>query len=457
MADKPRPELSDDDDPLDMFTSEGGESPFAEENDPAFSADADTYASFEPAARRTAADWIAVDRAAAWNGDAGGASRRTPPPVAPSVVTGAGKSLTSAGPWAVVLSAGAVVVVLLSIPLLLDRLNDDAVHARVPGDANDDNLSGTGSSAAQAASTATTATSGLNDAPSGPPAAVVTPPVDDRADARTPAVQQPNAPAGTVLADGRERTGTAIDPRSRESSVAMATSRGPGFPTFPARNDSPPVRNDTPPLPSASAPSVPPSGPSATGAAAIGASATGASTTVPPSTGAPAISANAPALASTTVASTAVAPAAPPPVAPTDRPTATSTEREEVARATPPPAAAAPAAAVIQPRPRRDLVQSALYSYRDAINARDAMATRAVLPSVNMDAISKLFAETPQKLTFDQCTVKSVVGAKAEASCEGKVTYLPVGQSKEVTKKQSWTFNLIEIKDNWQIDKIAIR
>jgi len=122
----------------------------------------------------------------------------------------------------------------------------------------------------------------------------------------------------------------------------------------------------------------------------------------------------------------------------------------ELAR-TPPPTAAAATAVV----PRTTLIQNVLDRYRDALNALDPMAARAVWPSADVKGLDRAFKGLKeQRVQFD-CKITPVGATAATASCVGKVAYVPKVGGKGDVKDQQWEFKLLEKNDSWLIDRVV--
>jgi hypothetical protein len=109
-------------------------------------------------------------------------------------------------------------------------------------------------------------------------------------------------------------------------------------------------------------------------------------------------------------------------------------------------------------RPRSAAVQSVLNQYRDAFNALDPAAARAVWPSVDSAALSRAFGQLEeQAFRYDRCDIR-VFGERAEASCGGTLRYVPkVGGRQARVEQRRWEFSLREVGDEWSIERVVTR
>jgi hypothetical protein len=171
------------------------------------------------------------------------------------------------------------------------------------------------------------------------------------------------------------------------------------------------------------------------------------------------------AIASTiaTVAASAIdLPAVPAPVASRPEETAVATSMTSSPTASPPPVVppgagtAVPAAPPV--RPRSAAVQRVLNRYRDAFNALDPAAAKAVWPSADTKGLGKAFDRLQeQQMVLDRCNI-SVIGARAVASCEGTLRYVPsVGSRSARVQRGRWDFTLHEVGDDWTIETVKAR
>jgi hypothetical protein len=408
MEDDPRLERPGEDDPLDLFDSEG-ESAFAEPD-------------FEPLPVSSPAYGATIHHAAA-HADALGTS--APQALHPSLAQGRGSSLAS--PWMIISGAAAVVITLLSVPLLLSSGANDSSdlsspsvepdrsppanvpvvpESRLPARADEDKRPDDASSAKPRDEDSTPQTARVRS---------------------TEAAREPNPPAA------RGVTNPTLDQPSRDA-AAIVSSRVPTVTPTVIRSDTGPTTSPgslIPPEAAASSspgPSPVPSSPPASSAS---------SAPVPPPAPNPA----------PTAASTL--PSGPAPAAVADRPILSS----EVATAAPP--TATPVSAVV---PRSTLVENAIYKYRDSLNARDFSSMRAVYPSANVGAMSAAFEKVPQTMSFEGPCKITLSGPTANASCGGTLRYTPrVGDTRERRDTHRWEFKLTEKNNAWVIDRVELR
>lgn len=96
--------------------------------------------------------------------------------------------------------------------------------------------------------------------------------------------------------------------------------------------------------------------------------------------------------------------------------------------------------------------------YRDAFNALDPAAARAVWPSVDSSALKRAFGQLhEQAFAFDDCQI-SVIGERAVASCGGTLRYVPkVGNRQARVERRQWEFNLREAGEGWAIETVVTR
>jgi hypothetical protein len=129
------------------------------------------------------------------------------------------------------------------------------------------------------------------------------------------------------------------------------------------------------------------------------------------------------------------------------------------ARPAPMPAAAEAAAAPAAPvRSDRLVIQQVLERYRDAFNALDPSAARAVWPTVDMRALGRAFDQLQtQEFALRACDI-DVRGARAVASCAGTLRYVPkIGSRTARVEQRKWEFNLTATDDRWLIDRVVAR
>jgi len=172
--------------------------------------------------------------------------------------------------------------------------------------------------------------------------------------------------------------------------------------------------------------------------------------------------------------------------APTPTPTPTSTATPSLTLNPPQPPAAAPApltmaapppGAVTTPRPtpasvlnspppsstpttdaQSTAVRSALDQYRTAYESLRAESVQAVWPAANARALARAFDQiASQSVAFDSCGIQ-LNAAGAEATCVGKVTFVPkVGGKVPRVEDRQWTFSLRRQNDRWIIDRVVSR
>ena len=113
---------------------------------------------------------------------------------------------------------------------------------------------------------------------------------------------------------------------------------------------------------------------------------------------------------------------------------------------------------VPSPRPRSAAVQGVLNRYRDAFNALDPAAAKAVWPSADTKGLGKAFGRLhEQEIVLETCNI-SVIGARAVASCDGTLRYVPnVGSRSARVQQGRWEFSLRETGDDWTIETVKTR
>ncbi len=128
--------------------------------------------------------------------------------------------------------------------------------------------------------------------------------------------------------------------------------------------------------------------------------------------------------------------------------------------AAPTPAAAAVVASPIPAPARGDQtsVAAVLNQYARAYGQLDANAAREVWPTVNERALARAFAGlTSQDVAFDDCEI-DVRGARANASCRGKASYVgKIGSGEQRTESRTWRFELRRDGDDWKIENAEAR
>ena len=126
------------------------------------------------------------------------------------------------------------------------------------------------------------------------------------------------------------------------------------------------------------------------------------------------------------------------------------------------PASSSRPEAIAAPVPRRSspeaAIQTVLTRYQTAYRNLDAVAARAVWPSVDTKALGKAFDRLErQDVTFDSCAI-AVSDIGAVASCEGFARYVPrVGNKAPHDDRRQWDFTLSRVDDIWQIDTVSAR
>ena len=96
--------------------------------------------------------------------------------------------------------------------------------------------------------------------------------------------------------------------------------------------------------------------------------------------------------------------------------------------------------------------------YQTAYRNLDAVAARAVWPSVDTKALSKAFDRLErQDLIFDSCQI-AVSAAGAVASCSGSAWYVPrIGNKAPHDDQRQWDFTLSKVAGAWLIDTVSAR
>ena len=106
---------------------------------------------------------------------------------------------------------------------------------------------------------------------------------------------------------------------------------------------------------------------------------------------------------------------------------------------------------------RTAMVQTVVNRYRDAYSSLDAKAAQAVWPSAPAKQLSDAFGKLDwQNLQFEPCEV-FLVGEQATATCAGRVTFVPKGDTKEQVVKRRWEFKLRQKDQEWSIDRVVMR
>jgi hypothetical protein len=123
--------------------------------------------------------------------------------------------------------------------------------------------------------------------------------------------------------------------------------------------------------------------------------------------------------------------------------------------------AASSAASAIAPRLTsgdQTRVADVLNQYARAYGQLDAVAAREVWPTVNERALARAFAGlSSQDVAFDDCEI-DVRGAKANASCRGKASYVgKIGSGEQRTEARTWRFELRRDGEAWKIENAEAR
>lgn len=97
-------------------------------------------------------------------------------------------------------------------------------------------------------------------------------------------------------------------------------------------------------------------------------------------------------------------------------------------------------------------IRSTLSRFRTAYSQLDAQAARDVWPSVDARALERAFQSLKsQHLRFERCSL-TVTGARAQASCKGRATYVPrIGDQSPRFTAREWTFELRKADERWTI------
>jgi hypothetical protein len=122
-------------------------------------------------------------------------------------------------------------------------------------------------------------------------------------------------------------------------------------------------------------------------------------------------------------------------------------------RPAPPGAVSTPAAAGTDAAVRR-----ALQAYRSAYETLDADAAAAVYPSVDARALERAFGGLrSQTLDFDRCDITAIAGDRAQATCVGRLAFVPrVGSQAPRVEARRWTFALQREGDAWRIQRAQV-
>jgi hypothetical protein len=104
-------------------------------------------------------------------------------------------------------------------------------------------------------------------------------------------------------------------------------------------------------------------------------------------------------------------------------------------------------------------VRAALSRYEAAYSALDAIAARAIFPSVDAGALGRAFDSLrSQRISLGACDVViSNGGQSAVAQCTGRATWSPRIGGGEHSAERRWTFELERMSSGWQIVKALTR
>jgi hypothetical protein len=103
-------------------------------------------------------------------------------------------------------------------------------------------------------------------------------------------------------------------------------------------------------------------------------------------------------------------------------------------------------------------VRRALQAYRSAYETLDAGAAAAVYPSVDERALGRAFdGLRSQKLEFERCDVTTLEGDRAQATCVGRLAFVPkVGSQAPKVESRRWTFALQRQGEGWRIQRAQV-
>jgi hypothetical protein len=159
---------------------------------------------------------------------------------------------------------------------------------------------------------------------------------------------------------------------------------------------------------------------------------------------------------------------APPPKSVAEAPVLPPLERVAVVddapvKAVPPESAAAPPTGAAESALRTSAadareIEGTLRRYAEAYARLDAVAARAVWPTVDQRALARAFEGLEsQGIVFDHCDV-TVAGPDATAACRGRAHYVPkVGSREPLVERRQWTFRLRKGDAGWQIVRADAR
>jgi len=160
--------------------------------------------------------------------------------------------------------------------------------------------------------------------------------------------------------------------------------------------------------------------------------------------------------------------AAPPTATPTGTPVAPAVTPAPTPAATPAPASAptptpTPVRTPATPAPSpeaadRTAVQGVLDRYRQTFDSLSVDDVATFWPSVNVRSLARAFDQlASQNVTFDGCTIE-LRGVQADATCRGKVRYVPkVGSRTAHVDAHQWTFLLERARAGWTITRVDVR
>ena len=103
-------------------------------------------------------------------------------------------------------------------------------------------------------------------------------------------------------------------------------------------------------------------------------------------------------------------------------------------------------------------VRAVLDRYRTAFSELDAREVKAVWPTVDEKALSRVFRQLArQSIVFTMCDV-DVSDARGIASCAGRVEYVPrVGSQTPRNENRHWNFALRRGERGWTIESVFVR
>ncbi len=134
---------------------------------------------------------------------------------------------------------------------------------------------------------------------------------------------------------------------------------------------------------------------------------------------------------------------------------------ETIARApaTAPAQAIEPVADLAPADRERAAITAVLDQYRRFYNALDATSVSTIWRGLDLRALQRAFsALARQNLSFRKCDVNLASSDRARAMCTGVLSFVPrVGSEVEQLRALSWTIDLRQLDDRWQIVDVAAR